>query len=332
MKPLQIAYLGAGTWGFCLARHLARKGYAVRLWDRSEARVAAMQASRQHPRLAGSLAPENLLLSSQLEMVLDGATHIIESVTSAGVRPVFAEVARLCPKVPIVLTSKGIEQNTQCLTSDIVEELLGIGYPVASVSGPSYAEEVVQELPTAVVAASGSLQLAKEIAALFATPFFRVYPNTDLRGVELGGAMKNVMAIASGISDGLGFGVNARAALITRGLHEMKKLAEAMGCASDTLNGLAGLGDLCLTCMSPLSRNYKMGLLLASGLSAEVAREKIGVVCEGAYTARSASALAKTYSIDLPIAAIVYRILYENLPATEGASLLMNRQVKLETL
>ena len=199
-------------------------------------------------------------------------------------------------------------------------------------SGPSHAEEVVQKLPTSVVVASYDPSLMRQIVDIFATPYFRVYPNADINGVAFGGAVKNIIAIACGISDGLGFGDNTKAALMTRGLHEIRKLSVTKGCKPETLNGLSGMGDLCVTCLSKLSRNYMFGRLIAEGLESQVAQEKIGMVVEGAYTCVSALQLAKKAKVEVPITQAVYSIIYENLDPHQAVHLLLQRATKEEHL
>jgi glycerol-3-phosphate dehydrogenase (NAD(P)+) len=237
-------------------------------------------------------------------------------------------------KGPIVITSKGIEQNSCLLLPEVVLDVLGehARHQIGALSGPSHAEEVVQHLPSSVVAASYDPGIAYKICDLFNTPYFRVYPNKDLPGVAFGGAMKNIIAIACGISDGLGFGDNTKAALMTRGLHEIRKLSVTKGCQPETLNGLAGLGDLCVTCLSKLSRNYMFGRLIAEGLSAEEAREKIGMVVEGAYTTISALQLADKARIEVPITRAVYAVLYEGMNPRDTVKTLLQRAIKEEHL
>ncbi|MDR3624502.1 MAG: NAD(P)-dependent glycerol-3-phosphate dehydrogenase [Chlamydiales bacterium] len=332
---MKIGYLGAGTWGFCLASLLASKGFECVVWARDKDLVKTLQETKEHPDLPGHIAKGDIRFTNNLEEALLGIDLLVESVTSAGIRPVFQQVKNIgIPYCPIVLTSKGIEQNTELLLSDVIVEILGTDYArlIGCLSGPSHAEEVVQSLPTSVVAASHDSEVAHTIRDAFVTHTFRVYPNTDLSGVQFGGAMKNIMAIACGISDGLGFGDNTKAALMTRGLHEIRKLSVTKGCRPETLNGLAGMGDLCVTCLSTHSRNYRFGRLIAEGCSAADAKKRIGVAVEGMYTCVSARQLGMHHRIDLPITDAVYQILYENMLPSKAVKELLTRSIKEEHL
>jgi glycerol-3-phosphate dehydrogenase (NAD(P)+) len=332
---MRICYLGAGTWGFCLASLLASKGNTVILWTAKPQFAEELRKTRQHPKLPRIEADANVEFSSDLEHALEGAQLLVESVTSKGIREVFEKVRSLRNvSCPIVITSKGIEQNSGLLLPEVVFQVLGEDKKnnIGCLSGPSHAEEVMEQLPTSVVAASYAPHLSKTIVDAFTTPYFRVYPNTDINGVAFGGAMKNIIAIACGISDGLGFGDNTKAALITRGLHEIRKLCLTKGCNPETLNGLSGLGDLCVTCLSKLSRNYMFGRLIAEGLSSEAAREKIGMVVEGAYTCVSALQLAQKAHIDVPITQSVYATLYEGSNPRDEVKSLLQRAIKEERL
>lgn len=334
---MQIAYLGAGTWGFALASLLGSQGHCVKLWSARPESLAVLEKSREHPKLPGYPADAHVEFIAELDEVLEGVEIIVESVSSKGVRPVFTLVeAKLKGREPplIVLTSKGIEQNTGLLLPEVIEEVLGTPYHdrICCLSGPSHAEEVVQQLPTSVVCASYDLRTARQVVDLFTTPYFRVYPSSDVYGVAFGGAVKNIMAIACGISDGLGFGDNTKAALMTRGLHEIRKLAATKPCQVETLNGLAGLGDLCVTCLSTLSRNYQFGRRIAEGLNPVDALAKVGMVVEGAYTCVSALQLARKAKIDLPITEAVHAILYESLEPRDAVKSLLQRAIKEERL
>ncbi len=331
---MKIAYLGAGSWGFCLASLLAKKNHEVIVWTVSEALKDRLNHGGDHPNLPGHTSPSTLRLTSDLQEALQDADVIVESVTSSGIRPVFEQVQKLGFSGPIVLTSKGIEQNTGLLLSDVVLSILGekARSQVGCISGPSHAEEVVKGLPASVVCSAYSPEVMTFIHELFATNSFRVYPNSDINGVEFGGAVKNIIAIACGISDGLGFGDNAKAALMTRGLHEIRKLAVVKGCRPETLNGLAGMGDLCVTCLSTLSRNYRFGQCIAKGMTMEEAKSSIGMVVEGAYSCVSTLQLAQKAKIAVPITEAVYQILYEKKSCAEAVKELMRRTIKEEHL
>lgn len=332
---MKIGYLGAGTWGFCLAALLASNGHKCIVWARDSKLIEVLNRTKEHPDLPGFIASGNLSFTTKMEEALLGADLIVESVTSAGIRPVFEAVKKIeIPSCPIVLTSKGIEQNSELLLSEVIIDILGpdIKPLIGCLSGPSHAEEVVKKLPTSVVASAYSTDVMELIRDAFITPTFRVYPNADINGVLFGGAMKNIMAIACGISDGLGFGDNTKAALMTRGLHEIRKLSVTKGAKPETLNGLAGMGDLCVTCLSTLSRNYRFGRLIAEGLSPKEAKAKIAVAVEGSYTCLSAVQLGIHHRIDLPISTAVHSILYENIPPLVAVKQLLQRVTKEEHL
>ncbi len=332
---MRIAYLGAGTWGFCLASLLASKGHQVILWTSNPEFAKELSRTREHPKLPKVPAHEGVEFTSDLKTALDGAELLVESVTSKGIRPVFEQVQAFGGvDCPIVITSKGIEQNSGLLLPEVILQVLGekMRKSIACLSGPSHAEEVIQKLPTAVIVASYDPGLMHKIVDIFTTPFFRVYPNADINGVAFGGAVKNIIAIACGISDGLGFGDNTKAALMTRGLHEIRKLSVTKGCKPETLNGLSGMGDLCVTCLSKLSRNYMFGRLIAEGLSPKAAQEQIGMVVEGAYTCVSALQLAQKNHIEVPITQAIYSILYEGLNPRDAVKSLLQRAIKEEHL
>ncbi len=331
----KIAYLGAGTWGVSLASLLVQNGYEVVAWTKEDGLAEQLQQTRLHPKLPQARIPEGVSFTKSLEEALDGAEVIVESVTSSGVRPVFEEVLRRQEiSVPVILTSKGIEQKTGLLLPEIVEELTGIPENplVGCLSGPSHAEEVICGRPTSVVCSAYDADVMKMIQEMFSTQTFRVYPNADLRGVCFGGAMKNIIAIACGIADGLGCGDNTKAALMTRGLHEMRKLCLVKQCKPETLNGLSGMGDLCVTCLSTHSRNYRYGRLIAEGFSPEGARQKIGMAVEGVYTCVSAKELGRKHNVPLPITEVTYAILYDGMHPKEAVQLLMQRAIKEEHL
>lgn len=327
---MKIGYLGAGTWGFALAALLAANGHDVFLWTSRPDFADFLKENRQHPKLPKCYVDEKLQFTSDLEEALSGADFIVESVSASGLRSVLETVGTI--SCPMVITSKGIEQNSGLLLPEVAAEIFGKKHLIGCLSGPSHAEEVVKQLPTSVVSSAYDQSVMNEIGDLFNSMYFRVYPNSDINGVAFGGAMKNIMAIATGISDGLGFGDNTKAALMTRGLHEIKKLSTTKGCNPETLNGLSGMGDLCVTCLSTLSRNYTFGRNLAEGLSPEAAREKIGMVVEGIYTCVSAKQLGEKYNIPVPITEAIYAILYEGLNPKDAVKALLQRAIKEEHL
>ena len=332
---MKIGYLGAGAWGRCVATLLASKGYEVVLWTGKLSPDEVLKKTKNSSLFLAHRAEENLYLTEDLNEVCEGADFLVESVTSKGLRSVLTQVKKTTWQVPpLILTSKGIEQDTCLLLSEVTTEVLGADFKskIGCLSGPSLAAEVMRKLPTSVVAAAYDKTLMMDIVTLFSTPFFRVYPNDDIIGVSFGGAMKNIIAIACAISDGLGFGENTKAALMTRGLHEIRKLSAVKGCRPDTLNGLSGMGDLCATCLSTLSRNYIFGKLLAKGRTPSEAKEEIGMVVEGAYTCVSALQLSQRANIPVPITEAIYSIIYEKLNPKEAVEVLLNRAIKKEHL
>ena len=332
---MNIGYLGAGTWGIALASILAQNGHTVIVWTRDEAFAHLLQTTRRHPKLKGYTIPASIHFTSDLKTAVQHAEILVESVTSAGLRPVFEQIKQLrALDCPIVLTSKGIEQESLLLLPEVISTLIGSPNSplVGCLSGPSLADEVVRQLPTSVVSSAYDPALAKLIQELFVTPTFRVYPNSDLPGVCFGGAMKNIIAIACGISDGLGCGDNTKAALMTRGLHEIKKLSAAKECKPETLNGLSGMGDLCVTCMSPYSRNYRLGRLIAEGATPEAARQTIGMAVEGIYSVVSARQLAQQHQISVPITDATFVVLKEGIDPRSAVKQLLNRTIKEEHL
>lgn len=332
---MKITYLGAGAWGFCLASLLASKGYEVVSWTKNGDLAKKLNNGEEHPHLAGHRAAKGLRFTTDLAEALKNTDAIVEGVTTAGLRPVFESVRKIVsPKCPIIITSKGIEQNTELLLPDVAVEVFGekardqIGF----LSGPSYASEVVRNLPTSVVGTAFSPETMAAVCDLFTTQTFRVYPNADIIGVSYGGALKNIIAIACGICEGLGLGNSAKAALMTRGLHEIKKLAMAKGAKADTLTGLSGMGDVCLTCGSLLSRNCRYGYLLSQGMTPKQAEEKIEMVVEGVYSCLSALQISKHLDVSMPITEMVYKIIYEGMTPKDAVKALMQRTIKEEHL
>lgn len=331
---MKIGYLGVGTWGYCLSCLLAAKGYQVTVWSSKQDLVDRLNQKQDHPVLQGHFPLDTMKFTTNMEEALEDADLLVESVTSAGIRPVFEQVKEIIKRpIPIVITSKGIEQHTDLILAEVIIQVLGEEYMplVGALSGPGYAIEVIKGLPTSVVGSAYSKDIMLKICEAFTTGSFRVYPNSDMMGVAYGGALKNIIAIAAGISDGLKLGTSAKATLMTRGLHEIKKIGIAKGCRAETLNGLSGMGDICLTC-NMLSRNFRFGHLLAEGFSVESAREKIGAVVEGAYTVVSALELSEKLNVPLPITEAVKKIIYDGLDPWKSVGLLMERPIKEEPL
>ncbi len=330
---MKIAYLGAGAWGYTLANLLASNGHEVIQWDINEELTKNLQQSRVHPKLSELKAHNGILFTSDFNLALKDADLIVESVTSQGMRPVFERLKKE-DKIhcPIVLTSKGIEQGSGLLLTEVAAQVLGdeLKSFVCCISGPSLAAEVLKKMPTSVVCSSYNPEHVSIVIDAFTTDYFRVYPNHDMAGVSFGGAMKNIIAIACGISDGLGFGDNTKAALMTRGLHEIRKLSTVKGCLPETIHGLSGMGDLCVTCLSTLSRNHKFGSLIAKGLSPDDAKKEVGMVVEGAFTCVAALQLGEKHDIPLPITEAVFNVLNKGVSPLDAVKELLTRPVKQE--
>ncbi|MDA8173075.1 MAG: NAD(P)-dependent glycerol-3-phosphate dehydrogenase [Nitrospiraceae bacterium] len=324
------AVIGAGSWGTTLAGLLAGKNLDVTLWALEQELAKKIEDTRENNLyLPGVKLPDNLKATSDFDKAVNGARFVINVVPTQYMRSVLAGAPKLLAKGAIIVSaSKGIERETFKRPSEIIKEITGLESVV--LSGPSFAKEVAAGAPTAVAVAGSSKKDLLLVQELMNTSFFRVYTNSDVTGVELGGALKNVIAIAAGISDGLGLGHNARAALITRGLAEMKRLGAAMGANEQTFSGLSGIGDLVLTCTANLSRNYSFGLKLASGMSATEIAGSSRSVAEGVETSRSAYGLAGKHGVELPITEQVYRVIFEGKSPREAVTLLMTRTLKGE--
>ena len=330
-KGLKIAILGAGSWGTALGDLLAQKGFEVYLWARRKEVVQAINQQRENPYYLPQvkLSPR-LRASTDMERVLAKAAVVILAIPSHALRQVLEENKSLLAEGSILVsTIKGIEEGSLLTMSQVIREILSDVYVVV-LSGPSFAEEVVQKRPTAVTVAGDQRDTVEKIQHLFATPYFRAYLSRDVLGVELAGALKNVIAIAVGISDGLGLGLNARAALITRGLAEISRLGVQLGANPLTFSGLAGLGDLVLTCTGPLSRNRTVGLRLGQGEKLPEILKDLKQVAEGVRTTSSARHLAQKHGIEMPITEAVYQVLYHQKDPLDMAHSLLSRRLKEE--
>lgn len=333
--PNSFAVLGAGTWGITLADILARNGHSVACWDINAALIESLNRERRHPKLGDFAIDEAVVLTADLHAALSGARACVLVVPSQVLRGACAAVKADPAAAGIdswVICTKGIEQGSLLPMNEVLAQVLGEASAARAgiLSGPSHAEEVSRGLPTTVVACARDAELARSIQRWFFRPYFRVYTVGDMLGVELGASIKNVIAIAAGISDGLGFGDNTRAALMTRGLAEIVRLGLAAGAKLETFMGLSGIGDLIVTAGSRHSRNHTFGVLLAEGASVPEALERVGMVVEGYATARSARELAKKWSVEMPITEAVYRVLYEALPVRRMVEGLLSRDPKPE--
>ena len=327
----RCAVIGAGAWGTALANVLALNGHEVILWAREPDVVETVNSHHVNDRfLAGhALVPALRATGEADDAVLD-AELVVYAAPSHALRLVARQGRRsVGPSVPVVVASKGIERESFALMTDVVETELP-GRPVVALSGPSFAAEVAGRQPTAVVAASTDEHAALRVQELFANAFFRVYTQEDVVGVELGGSLKNVMAVATGIAEGLGLGYNSRAALITRGLAEMTRLGVALGANPRTFAGLAGVGDLVLTCTGALSRNRALGVEIGKGRTLDEAQAGRDTVAEGVFTAQSAYALASAKGIEMPIVEAVHRALFEQYPVRRAIEDLMRRELRAE--
>ena len=328
-----ITVLGAGSWGSALALLLARNGHPTCLWGHDPDHIALLQQRTENPRhLPGITFPSLLTASSDLSNAVNQADAILVAVPSHAFG---ATIKRLQPHLPpgigLAWATKGLEHGSGRFLHEVAREIIGEKQPLAMISGPSFAREVAVGLPTAITVAAAQIDFADFWVSLLHGPTMRAYSSEDIVGVELGGAVKNVLAIAAGIADGLGFGANARAALITRGLAEMVRLGEAVGGSRDTFMGLTGIGDLLLTCTDDQSRNRRFGLAIGRGQTADEARAAIGQVVEGMVTAQEIMRLAHQFGIEMPITEQVDRVLHVGLEPRQAVEALLTREPKRES-
>jgi glycerol-3-phosphate dehydrogenase (NAD(P)+) len=328
---MRCAVVGAGAWGTALADLLSRNGHDVRLWAYEADVVESINAKHENARfLRGHALSQSLRAVGDIQQAVEGAELVTLATPSHVLRRIVKSAAGYLPRgAPLVVATKGIEKGTLCVMTEVAEQEVP-GATVVALSGPSFATEVAGCQPTAVVVASSNDDAAGVAQRAFSSPYFRAYTHTDVIGVELGGALKNVMAVATGIAEGLGLGFNARAALVTRGLAEMTRLGSALGADQSTFAGLAGLGDLVLTCTGSLSRNRAVGVEVGKGRTLEdVLRDK-ETVAEGVVTAQSARELAAREGVEMPIVDTVNRVLFEGQPARSAIAALMTRELRAE--
>ncbi|MEY3281550.1 MAG: hypothetical protein RL674_1535 [Pseudomonadota bacterium] len=329
----KIAVLGAGSWGTALAMQAARNGCPTLLWGHNPAHMETLKQDREnHSYLPNLLFSENLAITDDLADIAAFSDLILVSVPSHAFKDTLLKLKPLVSSnVKIAWATKGFNKENGGLLHEIVADIFGENTPAALISGPSFAREVAADLPTAISIASTQPEFATQLAHIMHSKRFRTYTNNDLIGVEVGGAVKNVMAIAAGIADGLGFGANTRAALITRGLNEIIRLGVVMGGKQDTFMGLAGLGDLLLTCTDNQSRNRRFGLALGQGKTSAEATQEIGQEIEGVSAAKQTYLLAQRFGIDMPITEQTYKVLYEGLTPLEAVQNLLAREQKAES-
>jgi glycerol-3-phosphate dehydrogenase (NAD(P)+) len=328
-----IAVLGAGSWGTALAILLSKNGHRVRLWGHIKEEIERLSLTRENQYyLPGVRFPNTLEPFADLASALHNASEVLIVVPSHAFCSVVQRIQPFLDHVPgITWATKGLEPGSQRLLSDVATEQLP-DHELAVISGPTFASEVARCLPTAITVAATTQEYAEHMANLLHAPWFRAYTCDDLKGVQIGGASKNVLAIAAGIADGLGFGANTRAALITRGLTEIMRLGLKLGGKTETFMGLAGLGDLLLTCTDDQSRNRRMGLALAEGLTLDAARARIGQEVEGVHAAQEFHVLAQRYQVEMPISEQVYQVLYQGQEPKAAVHLLLERRQKAEGL
>jgi len=327
-----MAVIGAGSWGTALAIQLARAGLPARLWGRDTGQMRALQRARCNERyLPDAAFPASLEVGADLGEVLDGVRDVLVVVPSPAFRAILELVGRhLSREARVAWATKGFEISSGLLPHQVAHEILG-ARPGAVVSGPTFAKEVGAGLPTAMTVASRDAAFATALATRLSGPSFRAYTQSDIVGVEVGGAVKNVIAIGSGIADGMGFGANTRVALITRGLAEMMRLGVKLGAARETFMGLAGLGDLVLTCTDDQSRNRRLGLALGRGQTLQEAQTGIQQVVEGVLASRAVCAVAAHLSVDMPICREIHRVMHEDKPVREAVQELMGREMRSES-
>lgn len=326
-----ITVLGAGSWALGLSLLLKDNGHKVTVWSALPEEIRLLSEKHENPKyLPGIYLPEDILLTEKIDEAVSGAEVIVLAVASRFTRETAKRLSGLIPKeVVIVNVAKGIESGSLLTLSEQIREELPEN-PVAVLSGPSHAEEVARRMPTLVTIACEDEEIAKRLQKIFASPLFRVYTSTDVLGIEIGGALKNVIALAAGMGDGLGYGDNVKAALITRGISEIARLALKMGAHPETLYGLSGIGDLIVTCDSMHSRNRRAGILIGQGKSMEEAVSEVNMVVEGIVSAKAAFDLAKKYDVEMPIITQVNKVLFEGQSPREAVDLLMMRDLKAE--
>ena len=326
----KIGVIGSGTWGTALAVLLTGNGHEVELWSAVPAEVEALTATRRHPNLGDTPIPEKIRVTGDLEQAMKDKELLVLSVPSVYVRETAHRMDPFLKEGQVITNvAKGIEDTTLKNLSEIIEEELPAAR-VTVLSGPSHAEEVSRGLPTTCVAGAHRRQDAELVQNLFMSPVFRVYTSPDMLGIELGGALKNVIALAAGIADGLGCGDNTKAALITRGIAEITRLGTAMGGSPETFSGLTGIGDLIVTCASMHSRNRRAGILIGKGYTMDEAMKEVKMVVEGVYSARAARALSKKYQVSMPIVEQVNEVLFDGKPAKDALYDLMLRDRRAE--
>lgn len=329
MKKFTI--LGAGTWGTALGNMLSNMGYEVSIWSPVEQEIKLLTETHTHMYLKGCKINESIKFTLDIEKSLYGAEFVIFATPSVFVRSTAERIKPFVNDSQIIITvAKGVEPKSMMTMSEIIEDVLGNNFKTVALSGPTHAEEVAIGLPTLIVSSCKDEKTAEYVRDTVNNETLRVYSNTDIKGVEIAGALKNIIALACGMSEGLGFGDNAKAAIITRGLSEITRLGTAMGCKPDTFFGLTGIGDIVVTATSNFSRNHNAGVLLGKGVSLEDTLKEIGMVVEGVNALIAAKELSEKYSVEMPIVNVVYAVVYEGLNVRDGVKQLFGRSLKSE--
>ena len=333
---MKTAILGGGTWGIALAKLLAENGHGVTVWSALPSEIEYLKENKAHANLPGATLPDSIIYTTDLSEAIGNSDYIVFAVASAFIRATARAASPFIrPEHVIIDVAKGMEQDTLFSMTEVIEDEMkknGVSFPLrlVALSGPTHAEEVALCLPTSIVSACADEAVAEDVAKLFSNAWMRVYTNTDVKGVELCGALKNVIALAAGMSIGMGYGDNTTAMLITRGITEMTRMGLAMGCRRRTFMGLAGIGDLIVTCTSRHSRNNRCGQYIGEGLTYEEASKKVGMVVEGYYALDAAMALCAKYNVDMPIISAVYDTVKNGRRPAEAIQELMSRAIKSE--
>ena len=330
-EQYNIGIIGTGTWGTALASMLSKTGNQVTCWSAIPEEIDRLSGSRVHPNLPGAVIPEEIVFTKEMEEVCKGRDILVFAVPSVYVRDTARKAAPFVPDGQLIVdVAKGIETDTLMTMTEIIQDVFRTMRPeirvrLVALSGPTHAEEVAVDMPTAIVAAGEDREAAQLVQKVFSNQVMRVYTNEDVKGVEICGAMKNIMALASGIASGMGYGDNLRAAIITRGMAEITRLGRAMGCREQTFAGLAGIGDLIVTATSVHSRNNRAGFLIGQGLSAKQAIKEVGMVVEGINALPAAMKMASEYHVEMPITEAVYAVVFDEMQPKDMLNTLMER-------
>lgn len=328
----QITFLGGGSFGIALAVMLAKKGYQINVWDRKESVIYDINIKRENIKyLPNVIIPENVKAYASMEQAILNSNYLVLAVPSHAIRSMSHELSKFINTNQCIISiAKGIEEETQNRLSEVIEEELP-NNPIVILSGPSHAEEVACDIPTTVVVTSKNMEFAEKIQDIFMTNKFRVYTNEDIIGVEIGGAVKNIIALAAGIGDGIGYGDNAKAALMTRGMSEIVKIGTKLGGKRETFFGLTGMGDLIVTCTSMHSRNRRAGILIGKGMTTDEATKEVGMVVEGIKACKAFYQLKEKIGVSMPITDVLYKVLFQGKDPEDGVHELMSRSKKDET-